>query len=210
MCASFAVCCLCAQENDWLIVPGKRVGLITATATRADITRIFGAKNVEEDEIQTSDMASEVGTKVFWSQPDVALAIFWMSDTADAHIRRIRVCATQELPGKCRWHTSEAITLGTSLKELERLNGHAFRVNGFDWGVGGLITSWSGGRLEKLAASCGTLNLRLDPPPGNASEERARLLDDVEGDEEFPSSRASMQGLNPVVDFMSVSFQNCK
>jgi hypothetical protein len=210
ICSSFALCCLFAQENDWLIVPGKRIGPITAAATRADIARIFGAKNLEEDEIQTSDMASEVGTKVFWDQPEIALAIFWMSDAADAHIRRVRVCATQELPGKCRWHTAEGITLGTSLKELERLNGHAFQLNGFDWGFGGLITSWSGGRLQKLAASCGTVNLRVDPPPGNASDERARLLDDLDGDEDFASSHASMQALNPVIDFMSVSFQNCK
>lgn len=205
-----ALCCLRAQENDWLIVPGKRVGPITPAATRADIVRVFGSKNVADDEIQTSDMANEIGTKVFWSQPDVALAIFWTSDAADARIRRVRVCPNQELPGKCRWHTAEGITLGINLKDLERLNGHAFQLNGFDWGFGGLITSWGGGRLEKFMASCGTMNLRLDPAPGNASDQRARLLDDLEGDEDFPSSHGSMQALNPVVDFISISFQGCR
>lgn len=208
-CSMVALCSLRAEENDWLIVPGKRVGPITPAATRADIVRIFGSKNLQDDEIQTSDMANEVGTKVFWGQPDVALAIFWISDAPDARIRRVRVCPNQLLPGKCRWHTAEGITLGTSLKELERINGHAFQVNGFDWGFGGLITSWSGGRLQKFASSCGGLNVRLDPAPGDASDERARLLDDVEGDDEFASSHASMQALNPVVDFMSVSFQGC-
>jgi len=205
-----ALYCLHAEENDWLIVPGKRVGPITAAATRADLVPILGSKNLEDDEIQTSDMATEIGTKVFWGQPDIALAIFWVSDAPDARIRRVRICPNQELPGKCRWHTAEGITLGTSLKELEHLNAHAFQLNGFDWGFGGLVTSWGGGRLEKFAAICGGINLRLDPAPGNASDERARLLDDVEAEEEFASSHGSMQALNPVVDFMSISFQGCR
>lgn len=198
------------EENDWLIVPGKRVGPITATITRADLTGIFGAKNIEDDEILTSDFGSEGGTRIFGSQPDSSLAILWISEAADSRIRRIRFCPNLVQPGKCRWHTAEGVALGASLKELERLNGHAFQLNGFDWGFGGLITSWSGGRLEKLSVSCGGVTARLDPPPGPASDLRAQLMDEVEGDEEFLSSNSAMQALNPVVDFMSFSFQNCK
>jgi hypothetical protein len=201
---------LAAEENDWLIVPGKRVGPITATATRADIARIFGAKNVEDGEILKSDFGSETGTRIYGSQPEMSLAIFWMGEAADSRIRRIRFCPGVELPGKCKWHTAEGVTLGASLKELEHLNGHAFQVDGFDWGFGGLITSWGGGRLEKLGASCGGLTVRLDPPPGPASEERARLMNVVEGDDNLTSSGGAMQELNPVIDFMSFSFQNCK
>ncbi len=209
-----AGCALCAfyrpEINDWLIVPGKRVGPITASATRAEVARIFGVRNVQDDEIQTSDMASEVGTRIFGSQPEISLAIFWISEAADSRIRRIRFCPSQVQPGKCRWHTAEGISLGTSLKELERINGHTFQLNGFDWGFGGLITSWSGGRLEKLTSNCGGLTVRFDPPPGPASDRRAQLMDEVEGDGEFASSDTAMQTLNPVIDFMSFSFQNCK
>ncbi|HZS53091.1 MAG TPA: hypothetical protein VFA65_01705 [Bryobacteraceae bacterium] len=198
------------DDNDWLIVPGKRVGPITAAATHADLAKIFGAKNIQDDEIVTSDMGSEDGTRVFGDQPEISLAIFWLTEAANSHIRRIRFCPSLVMPHKCRWHTAEGISLGTSLKELERLNGHAFEVNGFDWGFGGLIVSWHGGRLEKLTSSCGGLNVRLDPQPGQPSGERSRLLDLVEGDEDFDSSEAAMQALNPIVDFISFSFQNCK
>lgn len=214
----FAICCLlpalasevALEGNDWLIVPGKRVGPIIPTTSRADVVKIFGAKNVTEGEIGTSDMGSETGTEVFGSQPEMSLAILWISDEPDSKIRRIRFCPSVVLPGKCRWHTVEGIALGTSLKELERLNGRAFQVHGFDWGFGGLVTSWGGGRLGKLSSSCGGLTLGLDPPPGPASDERARLMDVVEDDEEFPSSHAAMQALNPVIDFMSMSLQNCR
>ena len=37
-----------AQKNDWLIVPGQRVGPVTATTTRADLDAIFGKENVQE------------------------------------------------------------------------------------------------------------------------------------------------------------------
>src|ERR1700685_3139849 len=123
-----AVCCLFpalgVDGNDWLIVPGKRVGPITPAASRADILRIFGAKNVTEGDIVTSDMGSEVGTEVFGSQPDMSLAILWVSDEPDSRIRRVRFCPSLVLPAKCRWHTAEGIAFGTSVKALERRNRH--------------------------------------------------------------------------------------
>jgi hypothetical protein len=209
-CFLLAFVCARAQDNDWLIVPGKRVGPITASSTRADLVRVFGAKNVADGDFLTSDMGSENATRVYRDQPEMSLAIFWISDAADSHIRSVRVCPNLILPGKCRWRTAESVTLGVTLKDLERLNGRAFQLNGFDWGFGGLITSWNGGHLDKLATSCGGLNLRLDPPAGPASDDRARLMDQVEGNDEFPSADTAMQALNPVVDFLSVSFQNCR
>lgn len=198
------------QENDWVIVPGKRVGPITTTATRADLVRLFGGGHVSDSEILKTDFGTETGTIVFGEQPELSLAIFWKTEAPDSRIRRIRFCPNVEIPVKCRWHTAEGITIGTSLKQLEQLNGHPFQLNGFDWGYGGLITSWQGGRLEKLAATCGGLTVRLDPPPGQATDERAQLLDVLDGDQDFASSHSAMQGLNPVVDFISFSFQNCR
>ncbi len=198
------------EEYDWLIVPGKRVGPIVAGTTRADLTRLFGAKNIDDGEILRSDLGTETGSIVYPNAPDLSLAVFWINDAPDSRIRRVRICPDVNLPGKCRWHTAEGITLGSALRDLERLNGRAFQLNGFDWGMGGLITAWQGGRLEKLSAACGGLTVRVDPAPGPASDERARLLDVVEGDDEFSSAHAAMQGLNPVIDFISFSFQNCK
>ncbi len=198
-----------AELNDWLIVAGKRVGPITAATTRADLVRIFGAKNVQDDEIVTTDGGREWGTKVFGDQPNISLSIFWKDDAADAHSRRIIFCRSSEPQNTCRWHTPDGITFGTNLKMLEKVNERKFKLNGFDWGYGGSITSWNGGRLEVLSGACGRLTIRLDPPPGAPSDERSRLLEQVEGDAEFWSSDAAMQTLNPVVDYMSISFQNC-
>jgi hypothetical protein len=61
-----------------------------------------------------------------------------------------------------------------------------------------------------LASNCGSFTIRLDPAPGPASDQRAELIDAVEDNDEFASSHAAMQALNPVIDFLSVSFQSCK
>ncbi len=197
-------------SNDWLIVPGKRAGPITAKTARADLPRLFGSRNVEDDEIITSDGGREPGTIVFRDQPDATLGILWEDDAPDSRIRSIVFCNASDEVGKCRWHTEDSITFGTTLKTLERLNSRKFKLNGFDWGYGGLITSWEGGKLDRLSVACGRLTLRVDPAPGPPSDARQTLIEQVEDNDEFWSSDASMQALNPAVDHMSMSFQACK
>ncbi len=51
-----------APENDWVIVPGKRVGPITAKTIHADLVRVFGAKNVVDEEVVAGDAGAEAGT----------------------------------------------------------------------------------------------------------------------------------------------------
>jgi len=198
-----------ANVNDWLIVPGKRAGPITPRTTRADLVRFFGAKNVEDGEIVGSDGGRQSGTIVFGDQPDASLGVLWLDDTPDAHIRSIVFCHGSELAEKCRWHTEEGVSFGTDLKNLERLNGRKFKLNGFDWGYGGLITSWEGGRLEHFGIACGRVTLRLDPTPAPPSEERSSFIEQVEDSDEFWSSDGPMQGLNPAVDHLTMSFQGC-
>lgn len=198
-----------AIPNDWLIVPGKRAGPVTPKTTRAELVRFFGAKNVQDGDIVITDGGREPGTIVFGDQPDASLGVLWLDDTPDAHVRSMVFCHGSEVAETCRWHTEDPLSFGTDLKRLERLNGRKFKLNGFDWGYGGLITSWEGGRLERLSAACGRVTLRLDPPPGPPSDERSSLIEQIEDNDEFWSSDPPMQAINPAVDHMSMSFQGC-
>ena len=200
---------IAGNSNDWLIVPGKRAGPITQKTTRADLIRFFGAKNVEDTDIVVSDGGREPGTVVFGDQPGASLSILWLDDTADTRVRSIIFCQGLERAEKCRWHTDDPVSFGTDLKTLERINGRKFKLNGFDWGYGGLVTSWEGGRLDRLSIPCGRLTLRVDPTAGEPSDQRSSLIEQVEDNDEFWSSDGPMQGLNPVVDHMSMSFLAC-
>ena len=63
-----------AQKNDWLIVPGQRVGPITAATTRADLDSIFGKENVQERNLDGNG-GPEAATVVFAADTSAALAI---------------------------------------------------------------------------------------------------------------------------------------
>ena len=65
-----------AQKMDWLIVPGQRVGPITASTTRAELDAMFGKENVQERNLGISQ-GPEAATVVFGDDASVALAITW-------------------------------------------------------------------------------------------------------------------------------------
>ncbi len=193
--------CLVAGDNDWLIVPGKRLGPITATSTRADLIRMFGAKNVVEADVTVGEDEPEPGTILFADEPDKKLAIVW---TDDGHVNSVAIC--QDEKANCRWHTADGISLGTSLKMLERLNGRSFQFYGFGWDYGGAVVSWEDGRLERLQSGmCGALDLTLDVN-GSMPPERRKIYDQLQGEVEFSSSDSAAQTLAPAVVSMTLAF----
>ncbi len=67
---------LCAG-NDWLIVPGKRVGPITRSTTRADLVRLFGAANVIDGDVTIGDEDSRQGAILYPPNPADSFSIQW-------------------------------------------------------------------------------------------------------------------------------------
>lgn len=195
------------DENDWLIVPGKRAGPITAKTTRSGLVRIFGTQNVSDEDVTVTEDGFQAGTIILKDQPEASLIIVWDQDSPDAHAKMIVFCQSDESTRHCRWHSDNGISFGTNLKTLEALNGRKFKLHGFEWDHSGSVISWNGGHLERLASPCGRLAIGLDPPEGPPSDQREALIEQVEGEGEFWSSDPPMQALNPSVDFMSFSFQ---
>lgn len=199
-----------ADSNDWQIVPGRRAGPISPRTTRADLDRFFGAKNVADEDVTIGDNGPEPGTMVFEDDPERALTIVWNEDTPAPHIRAIVFCQESLPPNGCRWHTPEGVTFGTDLKMLEKINGRKFKLYGLGWDYGGMVTSWERGVLERLNTACGRVSVQLEEPAGSPSEKRTQLIEEVQSEREFWSSDASMQALNPTIDYMSMSFESCE
>jgi len=197
---------LMGESNDWLIVPGTRVGPITAATTHAELVKLFGAANVVDEEVTVTDVGPDKGSVIFKNRPFDSVTVVWSSG---GKISMVVPCLVQwPEPKACHWHTREGITVGTTLKALERLNGRPFQLAGFAFDGSGAVTSWEGGRLAHLnAPSCGLVFMRLDPHPRNPSEER--LYDQLIGDRFFLSSIPGMQVLNPEVNWLQMSFADC-
>lgn len=190
------------DESEWLIVPGERVGPITATTSEATLASLFGPENVMPADVYIGEGFSEPGTSVYPDDATRHLEIMWLDDTRST-VRAVRLTGEST-----RWHTAEGITLGSTLKQLEELNGFPFRMFGFAWDYGGTIHSCGRGRLRMLGCDgddgigeARTILLRLDPSVA------ARALPEyhqVQGSREFSSGHPAMQALNQSVYQMIV------
>jgi hypothetical protein len=196
---------LSAQTNDWKIVPGERVGPISRASTLATLQQRFRASNVREQTIVGAEGAELRGAIVYPDNPARRLAIVWGQGESTGHPEDVEICYKQESGGACEWKTAQGITLGTSLVQLERLNGHLFHLAGFGWDYGGMVLAWDGGRLEALQA--GGLSLELLPDPKTIEQpDRLAAYKQVQGDHRFSSGHPAMRALNPRVSAIHCGF----
>lgn len=184
------------QSGDtlWLFGPTPEQDAIRATTTENLLVRQFGAANVQDDSLDGGEGEMIAGTVLFPTDSARRVEIFW-DDSAPARTRinMLRVHGSHSL-----WVVAPGVTLGTSLAELETLNGRAFTLTGFGWDYGGTVTSWSGGALDSLWSGRGArshVGVRLDEGGGLPQS----LVRQISGDGEFRSSLPAMHAANPVV-----------
>jgi hypothetical protein len=193
-----------AQKNDWLIVPGQRVGPITASTTRADLNRVFGKENVEDRSLDVNE-GPEAATVVFGNDTSAALAITWDKE----HPSTIHICFGTQT-GPCRWRTASGIRIGLPLMELQKLNGKSFQLMGFGFEGQGVVTSWRHGVLGEDPAACGHLVVRVSPAAEvegrSMSKQESSSLKALQGDKPYSSSTLSLLDLNPVVSALELQF----
>lgn len=189
---------------DWLIVPGERVGPITAGTSEAMLRSLFGPENVVPGNVYVGEGFSEPGAAVYPDDAMQYLEIIWQDNTRAA-VRAVRLTGDST-----RWHTAEGISLGSTLKEIEAQNGFPFRLFGFAWDYGGTVAGCGRGRLQLLGCTgddgsrqTRSILLRLQP------DVEARALPEyrqVLGEKEFSSGHPAMQALNPGVYQILVTF----
>jgi hypothetical protein len=153
----------------------------------------FGARNVIDGDVGVGEGETAPGTTVFPRDPIRAIDILWKDPKTkrSPHILSIGGKASQ-------WKTAHGISLGTSLRELEQINGKPFVLSGFGWDYSGTVYSWEGGVLSKDFEGHGRVILRLDTdlvPPSLPQPD----YNHVSGDGSFSSSNPAMQKINPRV-----------
>ncbi len=196
-----------ASPGDFYIIPGERVGMITADATEASLKQIIGQTNVTHEPMKLAEGDTEPGTTLFkgtanevhirwkdkkrWAKPDAVLI----------RLARNNQQATAVQP---RWLVDNGLKIGSTLKEVEKVNGKSFTLYGFGGDRAGSVSNVQGGKLRgpdgKLYLSL-TLGLKPLVP---AQEKLARS---VSGDREFSSALPALQKLNPTVEAMLIRFR---
>jgi hypothetical protein len=193
------------QSNDWLIVPGVRVGPVNAKTVRADVEKLFPQATVKDDELELDEGFVLPATFVDREKRPQSLAIVWTGKTPDSHPKQVFICRGRGR-GECKWHATAPgggdIAFGTKMLDLETMNGQPFTVHGFGWGYGGNIESWDGGKLGKF--DCGnSLSLGVDGQRDREGEFTTKITseerDSFSGNRPIPTTNPALRKLNPAI-----------
>src|SRR6266550_1204397 len=115
-------------SDPWIIPPRGEGGDIGKSTTREDLVRLFGTSNVIDRDVDLGEGETEPGTVVFSRDPKRSIEILWKDPATKRTPKQFQIQGQESL-----WKTAHGISLGTSLKELERLNGRPFLLTGFEW-----------------------------------------------------------------------------
>ena len=170
---------------DRTFAPG-RVGAIVKGATKPDdLAKIYGEANVKKAAMHPMDGGDEEspGAFIFHETPDALQVVF--SDDG----KRIE---SVTILGK-NWKSKEGLRQGTTLAELERINGGAFQLYGFGWDFGGQVFAQSRALRGYV--------IFLAP-----TADGGKAMQQVTGEGKYSSRHPAMKPLRPAVNLITVNF----
>ena len=170
---------------DPFIIPGERVGPITANLTEASFIKKFGKGNIFNMQIMGAegDLLGG-GAQLFNGEKEINIT--WGNDLK-INVTRVHIRSSF-------WRTRENIKIGTSLVELEKLNKKPFKIHGFCWDYSGSVADWGGGRLQKLWS--GKINIVFRAEDACSSE--------FIGSKTYFSNNTELRKLKPKISAMTV------
>lgn len=171
-------------NDPWLILASGEKGSINLHTTHEDLVRAYGASNVIDQDADVGEGEIQPLTVLFAGDPQRRIELLWKDPgkKTEPGFATIRGRAS-------RWHAVHGISLGTTLPELERINGRPFRFaltnDGTDMREEHI--SWQGGLLEKDFQGDGRIILSLVGPPTKGVTQKGPS--DFGGDSNEPAMR---------------------
>lgn len=160
------------------------------------LVQAFGRANVTTEEVYAAEGETAKATVLFAKDPARRLEVFWGDEKA-----RKKPSFRVEEAGS-QWQTPQGIRIGSTLAEVEALNGKPFELSGFGWDYGGSVTSWKGGKLD--AGQPGGCRVSITFNPDENAPEKAQSK--VQGDKAFLSSNPNMKASKPTVGRIFIGF----
>jgi hypothetical protein len=171
-------------------------GPFAKDTTHNKLAAEFGAKNVAFKEIEGGEGSKEKATVLFDDDPTRRAVVYWRDRAAKANPTSILISAPST------WVGPGGIHNGLPLKEVEKLNGAAFKLNGFGWDGGGFVSGFKGA-LAAAAGGC-TLTVRFEPGIANPLPPKFAA---ITGDKDVLSSNPLMRRARPQVSEWTVNYQ---
>ena len=181
-----------AKDDAFILVPGKKIGKVSALkCSKTDVLEAYGDDAIVDSVYLGEGLLAE-GVILFPGDFKKRVEFFWDVEIDSLRPSFIRISGDEK--GQTVWRTTEGISIGTPIGEVEKLNGKPFEIYGFGWDYGGVVNSWNGGKLTE------TLGLTFAP---STSEIPEYLL----GESQFSSNDKSLLAVRPVVAVMVSSFR---
>jgi len=191
-----------AQADPWLIIAGGKKGAINSHTTRKDLVRMYGAANVVDQDMDIGEGETQPGTFLFPKDPQRQVELLWKDPDNKTGPKSAHIWGKKSL-----WHGVQGITLGTSVSELERLNGRPFRFELIHAGtdMAQEAISWRGGLLEKEFQGNGHIVLQVESSPTKGAKRRGPV--DFKVDSGNPIWRAQTPHVSEMTWFFASSAQ---
>lgn len=132
---------IAADKRDRTIVPGERVGGVTAGSTLRQLQALYGKRNVREKKVYVGEGQYTPGLVLF---PGTRAEVEFRYHDGSKRIA-LAVISKPKSP----WRTRNGIRIGTTGARIERLNGKPFTLYGFEWDYSGRLAGWNGGKLSE-------------------------------------------------------------
>ena len=177
---------LALDAADRTIVPGQRVGAVTKATPPAALAKIFGTAKVRYAQVPIAEGTKASGAYVLAKTQDELQVGFHQNKK---RIEFIRIVGRN-------WKTENGIHVGTSIEELERINGAPFELSGFDWDYGGMVQRRPQDKLSR------DLAITLTPTKRVAEAESSQ----VSGDRKLTSNHPVLKKMAVVVSSLVISW----
>ena len=179
----FAGPALALDAGDRSFGPG-RVGAIVKGTAPADLAKIYGAGNVKYDKVTAAEGQEQPGAFIYRGSPN-ELQVAFTEDGKKIEFVRI--------VGKA-WASKEGLRIGTTLAELEKMNGGPFRFSGFGWDYGGAV--FANGKVLK------DIGITIAPAENAPGKDQEKVM----GDRKFSSRHPALKNLGVTVSQLVVGF----
>jgi hypothetical protein len=180
--------------NSLMIIPGERVGEITANTNREQLAELFppNVATLQDVEVPLSEGMTAIGTKVEISKEN-QFTIIWKNEEKSQVEKIVNFGSA--------WNLPEGVHVNTTWKVLQEKLGE-FQLFGFRWDYGGTL-QLEGTPLEEYKDY---LIIRVAPSL-EAISSNTEALNAVSGERLIESKNPNLQQLNLKVSEIIVIFK---
>lgn len=162
-------------------------GVFARDSSHARVVAAFGARNVTFKTVPLPEGETGKATVVLDKNGKPRLHFIWRDE------KRRRNLPSVFVYDSANWRTPQGVAVGSTLADVERINGKPFTLLGFGWDYSGTVSNWDGGTLDKPEGGCRFI-VRFEATIPNAPG-----ADALDGDKEISSADPIMQAVKPKI-----------